>query len=139
MWIEIQEEYRKEFAVVFQEVFVFSFPLADNVSCRAEEDTSCGKLEQSLNRAVGDCRGNGHDRCTLFQPSYRRRLSFGSGSAACGIRAPAVPGAGRNDCRQDQGLCRHGEEHEKVSAGSYGNGNETDLPVVAGYDESAGG
>ena len=31
-----QEEYRKEFAVVFQEVFAFSFPLADNVSCRAE-------------------------------------------------------------------------------------------------------
>ncbi|HBA49384.1 MAG TPA: hypothetical protein DCZ91_16630, partial [Lachnospiraceae bacterium] len=46
-----QGEYRKEFAVVFQEVFAFSFPLADNVSCRAEEDTSRGKLEQSLKDA----------------------------------------------------------------------------------------
>ncbi len=45
------EEYRKEFAVVFQEVFAFSFPLADNVSCRAKEDTGREKLERSLRDA----------------------------------------------------------------------------------------
>lgn len=45
------EEYRKEFAVVFQEVFAFSFPLADNVSCRAAADTDGGRLEQSLKDA----------------------------------------------------------------------------------------
>lgn len=45
------EEYRKEFAVVFQEVFAFSFPLADNVSCRAEEDTDQRKLEHCLREA----------------------------------------------------------------------------------------
>lgn len=45
------EEYRKEFAVVFQEVFAFSFPLADNVSCRAKEDTDHEKLERILRDA----------------------------------------------------------------------------------------
>lgn len=45
------EEYRKEFAVVFQEVFAFSFPLADNVSCRLKADTDSGRLEQSLKDA----------------------------------------------------------------------------------------
>lgn len=43
-----QEEYRKEFAVVFQEVFAFSFPLADNISCRPEGETDPEKLEKSL-------------------------------------------------------------------------------------------
>ncbi len=46
-----QEEYRKEFAVVFQEVFAFSFSLSDNVSCRAKEDTGREKLERSLRDA----------------------------------------------------------------------------------------
>lgn len=45
------EEYRKEFAVVFQEVFAFSFPLADNVSCRPKADADSGRLEQSLKDA----------------------------------------------------------------------------------------
>lgn len=45
------EEYRREFAVVFQEVFAFSFPLADNVSCRPEEETNREKLEKSLRDA----------------------------------------------------------------------------------------
>ena len=45
------EEYRKEFAVVFQEVFAFSFSLADNVSCRAAEDTDYAKMEKSLRDA----------------------------------------------------------------------------------------
>ncbi len=45
------EEYRKEFAVVFQEVFAFSFSLADNVSCAAEADTDPEKLEASLRDA----------------------------------------------------------------------------------------
>ena len=45
------EEYRKEFAVVFQEVFAFSFPLADNVSCRAAEETDSEKVEKSLRDA----------------------------------------------------------------------------------------
>lgn len=45
------KEYRKEFAVVFQEVFAFSFPLADNVSCRSEEETDPEMLEQSLRDA----------------------------------------------------------------------------------------
>lgn len=45
------EDYRKEFAVVFQEVFAFSFPLADNVSCRAADETDSGKVEKSLRDA----------------------------------------------------------------------------------------
>ena len=45
------EEYRKEFAVVFQDVFAFSFPLADNVSCRPEAETDSGRLERSLRDA----------------------------------------------------------------------------------------
>ena len=45
------KEYRKEFAVVFQEVFAFSFSLADNVSCRAAEDTDYAKMEKSLRDA----------------------------------------------------------------------------------------
>lgn len=46
-----QEEYRKEFAVVFQEVFAFSFSLSDNVSCREREETDGGRLEKSLRDA----------------------------------------------------------------------------------------
>ena len=45
------EAYRKEFAVVFQEVFSFSFPLADNVSCQDAEETDGSRLEQSLRDA----------------------------------------------------------------------------------------
>ncbi len=45
------EDYRKEFAVVFQEVFAFSFPLSDNVSCRAADETDFGKVEKSLRDA----------------------------------------------------------------------------------------
>lgn len=45
------EEYRKEFAVVFQEVFAFSFPLSDNVSCREEKETDPERLERSLRDA----------------------------------------------------------------------------------------
>lgn len=45
------EEYRKEFVVVFQEVFAFSFPLADNVSGRAARETDNRRLEQSLKDA----------------------------------------------------------------------------------------
>ena len=45
------EEYKKEFAVVFQDVFAFSFPLGDNVSCRPEAETDSRKLEQSLRDA----------------------------------------------------------------------------------------
>lgn len=43
--------YRKEFAVVFQDVFAFAFPLADNVSCKAPEETDPGRLERSLREA----------------------------------------------------------------------------------------
>lgn len=45
------EEYRKEFAVVFQDVFAFSFSLADNVSCRTEEETDGKRLQQCLQDA----------------------------------------------------------------------------------------
>lgn len=45
------EEYKKEFSVVFQEVFSFSFPLADNVSCRGEKETDFERLEKSLRDA----------------------------------------------------------------------------------------
>lgn len=45
------EEYRKEFAVVFQDVFAFSFSLADNVSCMTEEDTDSSRLQQCLQDA----------------------------------------------------------------------------------------
>lgn len=45
------KEYWKEFAVVFQEVFAFSFTLADNVSCRTEEEVDGKKLEKSLRDA----------------------------------------------------------------------------------------
>ncbi len=45
------EAYRKEFAVVFQEVFAFSFPLSDNVSCGAAAQTDGRRLEQSLRDA----------------------------------------------------------------------------------------
>ena len=38
-------------SVVFQEVFAFSFSLADNVSCRAAEDTDYAKMEKSLRDA----------------------------------------------------------------------------------------
>ncbi|MBD5459794.1 MAG: ABC transporter ATP-binding protein [Lachnospiraceae bacterium] len=43
--------YRKEFAVVFQDVFAFAFPLADNVSCKSPEETDPGRLERSLREA----------------------------------------------------------------------------------------
>lgn len=45
------EEYRKEFTVVFQDVFAFSFSLADNVSCRREEETDRKRLRQCLQDA----------------------------------------------------------------------------------------
>lgn len=45
------KDYYKEFAVVFQDVFAFSFPLADNVTCK---DTASGdqeRLRTSLQKA----------------------------------------------------------------------------------------
>lgn len=45
------EEYKREFAVVFQDVFAFSFPLGDNVSCRPEAETDARKLERCLRDA----------------------------------------------------------------------------------------
>jgi len=46
-----RKEYWREFAVVFQEVFAFSFSLADNVSCRSEEETDRKRLQSSLEDA----------------------------------------------------------------------------------------
>lgn len=44
----IPSEYFKEFAVVFQDVFSFSFSLADNVSCTESERTDEKRLKESL-------------------------------------------------------------------------------------------
>ena len=44
-------EYFKEFAVVFQDVFSFSFSLADNVSCTEPGQRDEKRLEESLSRA----------------------------------------------------------------------------------------
>lgn len=46
-----QEAVFKEFSVVFQEVFAFSFPLAANVSCSKQEQEDNAKLEESLSKA----------------------------------------------------------------------------------------
>lgn len=43
--------YYKEFSVVFQDVFAFSFPLADNVSCKTPEETDVSRLEDCLKKA----------------------------------------------------------------------------------------
>ena len=45
------EEYRREFSVVFQDVFAFSFSLSDNVSCRGAQFTDKERLTQSLKKA----------------------------------------------------------------------------------------
>lgn len=45
------EAYRKEFSVVFQDVFAFAFALSDNVSCKAPEETDPDRLAQSLRDA----------------------------------------------------------------------------------------
>lgn len=44
-------EYRREFSVVFQDVFAFSFPLSDNVSCRGAESTDQERLARCLQKA----------------------------------------------------------------------------------------
>lgn len=41
----------REFAVVFQDVFAFSFPLADNVSCADSGQQDPGRLRESLEKA----------------------------------------------------------------------------------------
>lgn len=46
-----QEAVFKEFSVVFQEVFAFSFPLAANVSCSKQEQEDKAKLKESLSKA----------------------------------------------------------------------------------------
>ncbi len=45
------EEYFKEFAVVFQDIFSFSFSVADNVSCKEPEHTDDKRLKDSLSKA----------------------------------------------------------------------------------------
>lgn len=46
-----QKEIFREFAVVFQDVFAFSFSLADNVSCQGEVYASGERLRDSLEKA----------------------------------------------------------------------------------------
>ena len=46
-----REECFREFAVVFQDVFAFSFPLVENVSCVKEGQEEIGRLEQCLQKA----------------------------------------------------------------------------------------
>ncbi|MCI9144135.1 MAG: ABC transporter ATP-binding protein, partial [Lachnospiraceae bacterium] len=46
-----REELFREFAVVFQDVSAFSFPLAENVTCVREEEEDGGKLRESLEKA----------------------------------------------------------------------------------------
>lgn len=41
----------REFAVVFQDVFAFSFPLVENVSCVKEGQEDSGRVEESLEKA----------------------------------------------------------------------------------------
>ncbi len=41
----------REFSVVFQDVFAFSFPLCENVSCRQEGQEDAGRLEDCLEKA----------------------------------------------------------------------------------------
>lgn len=43
--------YRREFSVVFQDVFAFAYALSDNVSCKKPEKTDPGRLERSLREA----------------------------------------------------------------------------------------
>lgn len=45
------EEYYKKFSVVFQEVFTFSFPLSDNVTCQRKEDQDRKRLQKALKDA----------------------------------------------------------------------------------------
>lgn len=46
-----QREVFREFAVVFQDVFAFSFPLADNVSCKETGQEDGDRLRESLEQA----------------------------------------------------------------------------------------
>lgn len=46
-----QKEYFKEFAVVFQDVFTFSFTLEDNVTCVPKEDVDTKHLQDCLKKA----------------------------------------------------------------------------------------
>ncbi|MCI8529982.1 MAG: ABC transporter ATP-binding protein [Lachnospiraceae bacterium] len=46
-----EREYYREFAVVFQDVFAFSFPLADNVSCQDGASTDRERLRECLQKA----------------------------------------------------------------------------------------
>ena len=46
-----QKEVFREFAVVFQDVFAFSFPLAENVSCVAKGQEEEKRLRESLQKA----------------------------------------------------------------------------------------
>lgn len=46
-----KEEYYKEFAVVFQDIFAFAFSIAQNVACTKEVDTDYQRIEESLKEA----------------------------------------------------------------------------------------
>lgn len=46
-----REAYFREFSVVFQDVFAFSFSLEDNVTCKETERTDHSKLEECLKKA----------------------------------------------------------------------------------------
>lgn len=46
-----QKEVFKEFSIVFQEVFAFSFSLAANVSCSGQAQEDAAKLKESLSKA----------------------------------------------------------------------------------------
>lgn len=45
------EDYFQEFAVVFQEVFAFAFPLSSNVTCTPNDQTNEARLRESLRLA----------------------------------------------------------------------------------------
>lgn len=45
------KEYFQEFSVVFQDVFAFSFQLAENVSCRNDNRTDVTRLESALQKS----------------------------------------------------------------------------------------
>jgi len=44
-------EYYTEFAVVFQDIFAFAFPIAQNVACAKEVDTDYQRIEECLKEA----------------------------------------------------------------------------------------
>lgn len=44
-------DYYEEFSVVFQDVFTFSFPLSDNVTCQEKKDQEKDKMDRCLEQA----------------------------------------------------------------------------------------